>query len=323
MALYSVPEVTLTSSKQKMPVLALGTATFPPVDSKIVVNAVLDAIKLGYRHFDTASVYQTEHSLGDAIAEAFRLGLINSREELFITSKLWCSDAHAEHVLPALQNTLKNLKLEYLDLYLVHWPVSSKHSGKFEYPLKKEDVLPLDIKSVWAAMEECQSIGLTKSIGVSNFSCKKIADVLAFAKITPAVNQVELNPLWQQKKLVEFCKANGILVVAFSPLGAAGTSWGSNYVMESEVLNAIAKAKGKSVAQICLRWGYEQGIGVVMKSFNKERLEQNIDIFDWGLSEDETKKIAALPQNRVHRGEEFVDKNGPIKSIEELWDGEV
>lgn len=109
MAAYKVPQVTLTSSKQKMPVLGLGTATFPPVDSKIVVNAVLDAIKLGYRHFDTASVYQTEHSLGDAIAEAFRLGLISSREELFITSKLWCSDAHADHVLPALQNTLKYL----------------------------------------------------------------------------------------------------------------------------------------------------------------------------------------------------------------------
>ncbi|KAM7486869.1 hypothetical protein LguiA_002878 [Lonicera macranthoides] len=179
-----------------MPALALGTATLPPVDSKIVVNP----------------------------------------------------DAHADHVLPALQNTLKNLMLEYLDLYLVHMPVSSKHNGKFEYPPKKEDVLPMDMKSVWAAMEECQSIGLTKSIGVSNFSCKKIADVLAFVKITPAVNQVELNPLRQQKKLVEFCKPNGILVVAFSPLGRAGTSWGSNNVMESKVLNAFANAKRKSVA---------------------------------------------------------------------------
>jgi diketogulonate reductase-like aldo/keto reductase len=322
MATYNIPQVTLVSSKEKMPVLGLGTATFPPVDSKIVVQAVLDAIELGYRHFDTAAVYKSEYSLGDAIAEALRLGLIKSREELFITSKLWCSDAHADRVLPALKTSLKNLKLEHLDLYLIHWPISSK-PGECMYPLNKEDMLEMDIKSVWEAMEECQTLGLTKSIGVSNFSCKKTADVLSFAKIVPAVNQVELNPLWQQKKLVKYCKENGILVTAFSPLGAAGTSWGSNKVMENEVLKEIAKAKGKSVAQVCLRWGYEQGIGVVMKSYNKERLEQNIQIFDWELTEQDSIKIAQLPQNRVHRAEEFVDPNGPIKSVEELWDGEL
>ncbi|KAM7489777.1 hypothetical protein LguiB_027261 [Lonicera macranthoides] len=391
----------------------------PPVDSKIVVNAVVDAIKLGYRRFDTTTLYQTEHSLGDAIAEAFHLGLINSCEELFITSKLWCSDAHADHVLPALQNTLNTHTCKFQ----AQW--------KIRISTEKEDVLPMDMKSMWAAMEECQSISLTKSIGVSNFSCKKIADVIAFAKITPAVNQVELNPLWPKKKLVEFCKPNGILDVAFSSLGGAGTNWGSNNVMESEVRSAIAKAKGKSVAQSgfvdpepsqrnqlekislknlpkqlsatssvdvrslnnlskqgypnkfssigrtpgcgrftvvgvilgvifsaddrnlgelprgpnerdrlaleyspssrdsnavnrdCKAFNAVTWIGVVMKSFNKERLEQNIDIFDWGLSEDETKMINELPQNRVYRGEEFVDKNGPIKSVEELWDGEV
>ncbi|KAG5530713.1 hypothetical protein RHGRI_025624 [Rhododendron griersonianum] len=260
-----IPEVTL-SSGQEMPVLGLGTATSPPVAPEIAVQAVVQAIELGYRHFDTASLYQTESTLGDAVQEAIRVGLIKSREEVFLTSKLWCSDAHPHLVVPALQTTLRNLKTEYLDLYLIHWPLSMKH-GIIEFPPKPEDFLPLDIKSVWAEMEECQRQGLTKSIGVSNFS-------------------------------------------SFSPLGAAGTPWGHNRVMESE---------------ICLRWGYEQGIGVVMKSFNKERLQQNLAIFDWALSDEDCKKIGKIPQRRGTTAKEFIDGNGngPFKSIDELWDGEI
>lgn len=316
-----IPEVTLSCGK-KMPVLGLGTATFPRVAPEIMVQAVVQAIELGYRHFDTASVYNSESTLGDAIQEAIRLGLIKSREELFITSKLWCTDAHPNLLVPALQTTLRNLKTEYLDLYLIHWPVSMK-PGIIQNPPNPNDFLPLDIKAVWEKMEECQRLGLTKSIGVSNFSCKKIGDLLSFATIPPAVNQVELNPCWQQKKLRDYCKANGILVVAYSPLGAAGTSWGSNRVMESEVLKEIAEGKGKSIAQICLRWGYEQGFGIVMKSFNKERLQQNLAIFDWALSDEDYKKIGEIPQGRGQTAEAFIGVNGPFKSIDELWDGEV
>ncbi|KAK1365799.1 Non-functional NADPH-dependent codeinone reductase 2-like [Heracleum sosnowskyi] len=148
--------------------------------------------------------------------------------------------------------------------------------GAANFPPKPEDIIPMDIKSVWITMEECQTLGLTKSIGVSNFSCKKLVDILDFAKIPPAVNQVEMNPTWQQGKLKEFCKANGIVIVAYSPLGAAGASWGTKGVMESEVLKEIAKSKGKSVAQIALRWVYEQGVVIVAKSYNKERLRQNL-----------------------------------------------
>ncbi|CAL5346448.1 unnamed protein product [Camellia sinensis] len=321
MALYSVPEIALNSG-QKMPVLGLGTATFPRVAAKVVIQAVLQAIELGYRHFDTASVYQTESTLGAAIEEALRLGLVKSRDELFITSKLWCTDSHPQLVLPTLQKTLRELKLEYLDLFLIHWPMSMK-PGAIEYPPKTEDIVPMDFKSVWEAMEDCQRQGLTKSIGVSNFTPKKLDQILACATIPPAVNQVELNPYWQQKKLRDYCKANGIIVAAFSPLGAAGTSWGSSRVMESQALNDIAKAKGKSVAQVCLRWEYEQGVAIVAKSYNKERLKQNLEIFDWGLNEEETKRIGEIPQSRVHRGEEFISVTGPFKTVEELWDGEL
>ncbi|XVE85551.1 hypothetical protein DITRI_Ditri17bG0099300 [Diplodiscus trichospermus] len=204
-------------------------------------ETILQAIKTGYRHFDTAALYQSEHPLGEAIYDALRLGLITSRDELFITSKLWCSDSHHDCVLPALQKTLRNLKLEYLDLYLVHWPVS-----------------------------------LTS--GVSNFSCKELQTVLSTAKIPPAVNQVEMNPLWQQEKLRKFCNKKAILIIAYSPLGAKGALWGSN--------------------RVCLRWAYEQGICVLVKSFNKERMKENLDIFNWKLSPEESHQISLLPQRQ-------------------------
>ncbi|MBA0756298.1 hypothetical protein Gogos_022201 [Gossypium gossypioides] len=269
-----------------------------------------------------ASLYGTEQPLGEAILEAIAVGLIKSRDELFITSKLWCSDAHGELVLPALQRSLKNLRLEYLDLYLIHWPVSSK-PGIYEFPIKQEDFLAMDFKAVWKAMEDCQRLGLTKSIGVSNFSCKKLGDILAFAKIPPAVNQVELNPLWQQKKLREFCKANGILLTAYAPLGAQGTIWGSNRILECELLKEIAKQKGKTVAQICLRWGYEQGISILVKSFNKDRMKSNLEIFNWSLSQEDVKKINDIPQSRLCSGQDYISKYGPFNTTQELWDGEI
>ncbi|XP_017222175.2 non-functional NADPH-dependent codeinone reductase 2-like [Daucus carota subsp. sativus] len=323
MAAQIIPTVTLNSVDAKpMPVLGLGTGGFPPSPPEVVIKAVLDAIELGYRMFDTAAFYQTEEALGEAICQAVSIGLIKSRDEVFLTSKVWCNDTQADRILPALQKTLQIMKLEYLDQYLVHWPVSLKPEAN-PFALKPDDVLPLDLKSVWTVMEECQKLGLTKSIGVSNFSSKKVADILAFAKIPPAIVQVEFNPAWQQGKLKEFCEAKGIKVAAFSPLGAAGAFWGTKGVLGSEVLNEIATSKGKSVAQVALRWAYEQGVVVVMKSFNKDRLKQNQEIFDWELSAEESKKIAQIPQSRANRGDNFVFENGPIKSVEELWDGEL
>ncbi|KAL8106274.1 hypothetical protein AgCh_029893 [Apium graveolens] len=323
MALQSIPRVALSSGNAKtMPVLGLGTGDYPHPAPEAVIQAVHEAIKLGYTMFDTASAYGTEEALGEAISQALDLGLIKSRDDVFITSKIWCTENHGDRVLPALQKTLQNMKLEYLDQYLIHWPVSMK-PGSEPFHVNQEDVVPMDIKSVWTAMEECQTLGLTKSIGVSNFTCKKLADLLAFAKIPPAINQVEMNPVWQQGKLREFCQANGIMISAYSPLGAAGAQWGTKGVLESPVLMEIAKSKGKSVAQVALRWAYEQGVVIVMKSFNKERLKQNLEIFDWELSDEDSKKIAEIEQSRACNGKMFISETGTIKSLEELWDGEV
>uniref|UniRef100_A0A5B7C162 Putative NAD(P)-linked oxidoreductase superfamily protein n=1 Tax=Davidia involucrata TaxID=16924 RepID=A0A5B7C162_DAVIN len=173
----------------------------------------------------------------------------------------------------------------------------------------------MDIKSVWEGMEECQELGLAKAIGVSNFSCKKLEELLSIAKIPPVINQVELNPLWQQKQLVEFCNAKGILVTAYSPLGANGTKWGDNRIVECDVLEEIAKARGKTTAQVSLRWVYEQGVSLVTKSFNKERMRQNLQIFDWSLTEEELKKISQLPQRKCVLFANFL---GPLDLVLEL-----
>ncbi|MCL7042663.1 hypothetical protein MKW94_002477 [Papaver nudicaule] len=183
----------------------------------------------------------------------------------------------------------------------------------------------MDYKSVWAAMEECQKLGLTKSIGVSNFSCKKLQTILDTANIPPAVNQVEMNPVWQNLKLRDFCKANNIILTAYSPLGGKGTPWGSNAVYEAQVLDQIAEAKGKTHAQVCLRWVYEQGVSLLVKSFNEQRMKENMMIFNWELTEDELEKISKIPQSRGLPGDIFVSEleGAPFKTVEEFWDGEV
>ncbi|OAY25389.1 D-galacturonate reductase [Manihot esculenta] len=292
-----IPEITLSSCGKTMPVIGMGTSPYPPTDKETTKTALIEAIKAGYRHFDTALAYRSEEPLGEAISEALRLGLIKSRDELFITSKLWSSFADKDMVVPAIRMSLRNLQLEYLDLYLIHWPFKLSQNVR-SLPTTRENIFPLDIKSVWEGMEECKTLGLTKAIGVSNFSCKKLEELLSTAKIPPPVNQVEMNPLWQQKQLREFCKGKGIHITAYSPLGANGTKWGDNRILECDVLQQIAKAKGKTTAQVALRWVHEQGVSLVAKSYNKERMKENLQIFDWSLTEEESNKISNLPQRK-------------------------
>ncbi|CAA7047370.1 unnamed protein product [Microthlaspi erraticum] len=306
-----------------MPVLDFGTAASPPPEPLVLKKTVLDAIKLGYRHFDTSSRYQTEEPLGEALAEAVSRNLVQSRSELFVTTKLWCADAHSDLVVPAIQRSLENLQMDYLDLFLIHWPVSSK-PGKYKFPIEEDDFLPMDYEAVWSKMEDCRRLGLTKSIGVSNFSCKKLQHILSIATIPPSVNQVEMSPVWQQRKLREFCKSKGVAVTAYSVLGSSGAFWGTHKIMESDVLKEIAETKGKTVAQVSMRWAYEAGVSMVVKSFKKERLEENLKIFDWSLTEEETKRISTeIHQCRTVTGQIYISDKGPIKSLAEMWDGEI
>ncbi|XP_010543968.1 PREDICTED: non-functional NADPH-dependent codeinone reductase 2-like [Tarenaya hassleriana] len=315
-----IPTLSIGSDHHRIPVIGFGTAASAPPDPAELKLAVIDAVKLGYRHFDTSPRYQTEEPLGEALSEAISSGLVGSRDELFVTSKLWCADAHRGLVVPAIRRSLQKLRLDYLDLYLVHWPVASK-PGKYNFPI--EEFMPFDFEAVWSEMEECKRLGLAKCIGVSNFSCKKLQHILSVAKIPPCINQVEMSPVWQQRKLRELCESNGIVLTAYSVLGSRGAFWGTDKVMESDVLKEIAKSKGKTVAQVSLRWAYEQGVSMVVKSFNRERLEENLHIFEWSLTKDENQRIATqIPQRRVVLGEPYISPKGTIKSVEEMWDGE-
>ncbi|PON83760.1 Aldo/keto reductase [Trema orientale] len=333
-----IPEVILRSCEKAMPVVGMGTSSYPQADLETGKAAILEAIKAGYRHFDTAFVYGSEQHIGKAIAEALSLGLIKSRDELFITTKLFASFAERDLVVPAIKMSLSvalsfyvvifltisspisplktshvrrtrvlrlffvfwisKLELDYVDMYIIHWPFKLSKEVK-SMPVEKELIQPLDIKSVWEGMEDCKKLGLAKGIGVSNFTPQMLEELLSLAKIPPAVNQVEMSPIWQQKKLREFCEAKGIHITAYSPLGASGTKWGDNRVIGCDVLEEIANAKGKTTAQIALRWVYEQGVSLVTKSYNKERMRKNVDIFDWCLTQQESEKISQLPQRKT------------------------
>ncbi|TKW04639.1 hypothetical protein SEVIR_7G122700v4 [Setaria viridis] len=314
----AVPEVALRSGNARpMPAVGMGTAAFPLVP-EATKNAVLAAIEVGYRHFDTAYMYGTEKPLGDAVAEAVRRGLVASRQGLFVTSKLWCTQCHPDLVLPALRQTLqacRNLQMEYLDLYLIHWPICIKPVPP-SFPAKKEDAMPFDFEGVWLAMEECHRLGLAKAIGVSNFTTKHLDKVLAAATIPPAVNQVELNPVWQQRTLRGYCAEKGIHVAAYSPLGGQNWDGTGNAVLESDVLAGIAKARGKTIAQVSLRWIYEQGVTSIAKSYNMERLKQNLEIFDWELTDEDRLKISQIPQKKVVKGTDLFSREGEFTSVD-------
>eukprot|EP01018_Ginkgo_biloba_P024802 Gb_31082 [translate_table: standard] len=302
-----------------IPLIGLGTGALSRNKDEIKA-LVATALQVGYRHFDTASVYSSVSALGEALNDAFQSGVVK-RDEVFVTSKLW-NDDHDDPV-SALQTTLEKLQLEYVDLYLVHWPVKFR-KGANPFQPKDEDFLPLDLKSTWRGMERCVELGLTKAIGLSNFSCKKIEDLLNYAEIPPAVDQVEMHPVWQQKKLRDYCNKMNIHVCAWSPLGAPGLPWGSNAVMDNPVIHDIANIHGKSPAQVLLRWGLEMGVSMIPKSYNKGRITENFQIFDWCLTAEDHEKISKIEQTKLHIGNFVINwTTSPYKTVQELWDEDI
>ncbi|CAA6669408.1 unnamed protein product [Spirodela intermedia] len=289
----------------KIPSLGLGTWQ---ADPGVVGNAVIAAVKVGYRHIDCARIYGNEKEVGQALKELFEDGTVR-REDLFITSKIWCSDLAAEDVPGALQSSLDDLQLDYLDLYLIHWPCRLKKGSG----LSGEAVVPLDINSTWKTMERLYDEGKARAIGVSNFSCKKLEDVLVIARVPPAVNQVECHPCWQQRKLRTVCKARNVHLSGYSPLGSPGTAWiSSSAVLRNPAVKTVAEKLGRSPAQVALRWGVQMGHSVLPKTTKEARLRENMDIFDWSIPEELFAKLEEIEQAR-----------GVYSSVEELWDGEI
>ena len=249
----------------------LGLGVFK-VDDDICEQIVLDALEVGYRHIDTAMIYRNEAAVGRAIAKS---GI--PRDELFVTTKLWNSDQGAATTAGALATSLELLGLDYVDLYLIHWPA----------PLRDEYV------ASWLVLEELHREGLAKAIGVSNFEPEHLERVLEEGSIVPAINQVELHPAFQQRKLRAFQEPRGIITEAWGPLGQ-----GKYDLVELPGLQDIAESKGKSIQQIVLRWHLQEGVVVFPKTVRKERMIENLSVFDFELSEAEMEAMAAMDADR-------------------------
>jgi 2,5-diketo-D-gluconate reductase A len=256
--------VTLNTGDQ-IPQLGLGVFK---VDDDVCEQIVLDALEVGYRHIDTAMIYRNEAAVGRAIASS---GI--ARDELFVTTKLWNSDQGATATPEALATSLELLGLEYVDLYLIHWPA----------PLRDEYV------ASWLALEELHQQGLARAIGVSNFEPEHLERVLEEGSIVPAINQVELHPAFQQRKLREFQEPLGIITEAWGPLGQ-----GKYELSELPGLTEIAQAHGKSIQQIVLRWHLQEGVVVFPKTVRKERMIENLSVFDFELSPEEMTALATM-----------------------------
>ncbi|XP_010062337.2 NADPH-dependent aldo-keto reductase, chloroplastic [Eucalyptus grandis] len=303
-----------------IPVLGFGTYSYP-IDLKATELAIHTALKVGYRHFDTAKVYGSEPAVGRALTVAIDEGFVE-REDVFLTSKLWGSDHHDP--VSALKRTLQNLGMEYVDMYLVHWPVKLKPGANNAVPKEEEFEPELDMEVTWRGMERCFDSGLCRAIGVSNFSSKKIETLLDFASVPPAVNQVEMHPMWKQRKLREVCGENKILVSAYSPLGAPGNAWGSTAVVDSPIIQSIALKHNATPAQVALQWGVSKGASVIPKSFSKDRMEENMGALDLWLDDQDILDIDKLGERKILRGDVYVNQTtSPYKTLEELWDDEI
>lgn len=315
----------------RIPAIGLGTFGSDNFQSSEIAAAVEGAAAVGYRHFDCASVYGNEPQIGYALQQVTRAGV--KREQLWITSKLW-NDKHSEKdVIPSCRQTLADLRLAYLDLYLVHWPFPNYHPPGCDVNSRSNDAKPYihaEFMKTWRMMEELVSLGLVRHIGTSNMTIPKLRPLLRDARIRPAVNQMELHPHFQQPELFEFVRENGMVPVGYCPIGSPGRperdrTPEDSAPIQDPVIVTIAERRGIHPAVVCVKWAVQRGQVPIPFSVNRDHYMGNLEgVVGEPLTEAEMHAISTVDRNcRLIKGQVFLWKQG--QSWEDLWDlnGEI
>lgn len=282
-----MPRVVKLRNGIEMPLIGLGTYKLEDIE-----NSVKSAVKSGYRLFDTASLYNNEKEVGQALNECIQEGIVK-REDLFVVTKLW-NDDHEDPVA-ALKASLSRLNMEYVDLFIIHWPIGKVEGGKL--------VKQIPLYKTWGKMEQCVELGLAKSIGVSNFNVQLLLDLTSYANIPPVCNQIELHPYLSQEDLVQFCFSNNIIPAAYNPLARGSYVQRKTEVFEvydlfkNSVILELAEKYKKEPAQIILNWHTSRNICAIPKSSNPSRQLQNLESLNFKMTDEDYQKVFSLNQN--------------------------